>query len=144
MRRERRLTQSALAEAIGVPQPTIARLESETHEPSLRVALLIAAELNTTVEALFETPDLEARRARAAAATPRSPTTQGGSSMPSSQQTEPHVLIKENPSSRYYGHKTHALDCPWASSGNTGSYIAVPASSVPTSWGRCRHCGGGR
>jgi hypothetical protein len=57
---------------------------------------------------------------------------------------EPLVLIRADPSSRYYGHKSHALDCPWASGGNTGEYVAVPVSQVPPEMGRCRHCGGGR
>ena len=143
-RRARRLTQAALADALGVPQPTIARLESETHEPSLRVALLLAAELDTTVEALFATPEIERRRARTAANHAAPPTTHGGTSMSSQQQTQPHVLVLANPSARYYGHKTHAPDCSWAGSGNTGTYVAVPASSIPSTWGRCRHCGGGR
>jgi DNA-binding XRE family transcriptional regulator len=82
MRRARRangLTQVELAEAIGVPQPTIARLENETHEPSLRIALLLAAELATTVEALFGGPEIEERRARAVRT--RARMTPGGESM---------------------------------------------------------------
>jgi putative transcriptional regulator len=65
-RRARGLTQTELADAIGVPQSTVARLETGKHEPSLRVALLLAAELETSVEALFGTPEIDERRARAA------------------------------------------------------------------------------
>ena len=64
--------------------------------------------------------------------------------MSPTQQSEPRVLVRAHPSGRYYGHKTHALDCPWASSGNTGEYVAVPVSKVPAAMGRCKHCGGGR
>lgn len=53
------------------------------------------------------------------------------------QRSEPHVLIRANPSGRHYGHKTHALDCPWASSGHTGAYVATPVSKVPPKMGRC-------
>jgi putative transcriptional regulator len=83
LRRARRangLTQTELAAAIGVPQPTIARLEKETHEPSLRNALLIAAELGATVEALFAGPEIATRRARVARTQPS--TARGGKSMP--------------------------------------------------------------
>jgi len=62
----RGLTQTELATIIGVPQSTIARLETAKHEPSLRIALLLAAVLESTVEALFGMPDLVARSARAA------------------------------------------------------------------------------
>jgi DNA-binding XRE family transcriptional regulator len=47
------LSQARLAEAIGVPQSTIGRLESDEHEPTLRVALAIARALDATVEELF-------------------------------------------------------------------------------------------
>jgi putative transcriptional regulator len=47
------LTQKELAERIGATQATVARLESESTEPTIRVALAMARELETTVEALF-------------------------------------------------------------------------------------------
>ncbi len=64
--------------------------------------------------------------------------------MSEKDKSEPHVLVRAHPSDRYYGHKTHALDCRWAASGNTGEYVAVPLSRIPPTMGRCRHCGGGR
>jgi DNA-binding XRE family transcriptional regulator len=53
VRKTRGLTQQQLADQIGSPQCTVARLEGEKHEPSLRVALGIARALDSTVEVLF-------------------------------------------------------------------------------------------
>ena len=52
-RRARKMTQHQVAAAIGCPQSTIGRLETNRHEPSLRIALAIARTLGTTVEYLF-------------------------------------------------------------------------------------------
>ena len=56
-RRTRGLTQQELAALIGVPQSTIGRLETNRHEPSLRIALRLARALDTTVEHLFGDED---------------------------------------------------------------------------------------
>ncbi len=52
-RQAKGLTQRQLAGRIGIQQTTIARLELQQHEPSLRVALALAAALDSTVERLF-------------------------------------------------------------------------------------------
>lgn len=51
------LTQTALADLIDISQVTLARLETEKTEPTLRVALALAAALDVTVQALFADPD---------------------------------------------------------------------------------------
>jgi hypothetical protein len=64
---------------------------------------------------------------------------------PPTQQPQPSqtVLVLADPSKRAYGHKTHAPDCRWVK-GVKLAYMAVPASSVSPTMGRCSHCGGGR
>lgn len=47
------LTQPQLAEKAGISRPTIARIESSGHAPSVTIALAIARELGEPVEALF-------------------------------------------------------------------------------------------
>jgi transcriptional regulator with XRE-family HTH domain len=72
------LTQAELGKRLGgLPQSSIARLELGKHEPSVRTALLIARELDTTVEALFECVPPEQRR-DGTAQTARPMTTSGG------------------------------------------------------------------
>jgi len=63
--------------------------------------------------------------------------------MSTQKQSEPQVLIRASSSGLRPSHKTHDLSCRWASSGNTGEYVAVPVSKVPPTMGHCRHCGGG-
>jgi len=55
-RKAKGLTQTELAERIGVTQATVARLEIEQTTPSLRVALAIARATEMTVEDLFGEP----------------------------------------------------------------------------------------
>ncbi|MCL2464038.1 MAG: helix-turn-helix transcriptional regulator [Micrococcales bacterium] len=50
-------TQSELAELVGVRRETIGRLESGKYNPSLKLALDIAAVFGATVEDLFEITD---------------------------------------------------------------------------------------
>lgn len=47
------MTQSELAEKVGVRRETISRLEKGQYNPSLKLALDISFELNTSVEELF-------------------------------------------------------------------------------------------
>jgi len=48
-----RMTQQALAEQVGVSRQTIIAIETGRYQPSLEVALKIAAAFNATVESLF-------------------------------------------------------------------------------------------
>jgi putative transcriptional regulator len=52
-RRRAGLTQPQLAEKVGVSRPTIARIETSGHAPSVTIALAIARELGESVESLF-------------------------------------------------------------------------------------------
>jgi putative transcriptional regulator len=52
-RKRRNLTQQQLAETLGVNRVTIAKLEAGTRQPSMALALSIARELRTSVDALF-------------------------------------------------------------------------------------------
>jgi putative transcriptional regulator len=47
------LSQPALAERVGASRPTIARIETGGHAPSVTLALAIARELGESVEDLF-------------------------------------------------------------------------------------------
>ena len=47
------MTQSELAKAVGVRRETIVHLENGKYNPSLKLAMDIAAVFETTVEALF-------------------------------------------------------------------------------------------
>ncbi len=47
------LTQPQLAEKVGVSRPTIARIETGGHAPSVTIALAIARALGEPVETLF-------------------------------------------------------------------------------------------
>jgi len=53
------MTQIALAEAAGVKQATISRIEKGVNNPSLAVAERIATALNVNVVELFGIPELE-------------------------------------------------------------------------------------
>lgn len=48
------LTQRQLAVRVGVQRETIGRIEQDKHIPSVRLALLIAAALDVTVEAIWK------------------------------------------------------------------------------------------
>lgn len=48
-----RMTQQALAEQVGVSRQTIIAIETGRYQPSLEVALKIAAAFATSVESLF-------------------------------------------------------------------------------------------
>ncbi|HTA32989.1 MAG TPA: helix-turn-helix transcriptional regulator [Solirubrobacteraceae bacterium] len=52
-RRRAGLTQPQLAEKVGASRPTIARIETGGHAPSVKIALAIARELGEPVETLF-------------------------------------------------------------------------------------------
>jgi putative transcriptional regulator len=47
------LTQPELAEKVGVSRPTIARIETSGHAPSVTIALALSRELGESVESLF-------------------------------------------------------------------------------------------
>lgn len=51
------LTQAALAEAVGVTRKTVNSIENGHFVPSTYLALLLARELETTVDQLFRLPD---------------------------------------------------------------------------------------
>jgi len=48
------LSQQQLAEMVGVSRQTIVSIEKGDYSPSVKLALLLALKLNTTVEQLFE------------------------------------------------------------------------------------------
>jgi putative transcriptional regulator len=54
------LSQKQLATRAGVARSTVARIELGLHQPSVTVALALATELDTTVEALFSPVSLGA------------------------------------------------------------------------------------
>jgi putative transcriptional regulator len=51
------MTQAELAEAIGVTRKTVNSIENGHYVPSTRLALLLARELESTVEELFQLPE---------------------------------------------------------------------------------------
>ncbi|HBT01625.1 MAG TPA: hypothetical protein DEB47_17615 [Citreicella sp.] len=61
IRQSRGLSQAQLADAAGVKQATISRIESGTNNPSLAVADQIAAALKVSTVELFGIPELEQR-----------------------------------------------------------------------------------
>ncbi len=56
LRAERDLTQEALGKAVGVSRYAINALETQRHDPSLDLALRIAAEFDVAVEDVFPNP----------------------------------------------------------------------------------------
>ncbi|MEE6287271.1 helix-turn-helix transcriptional regulator [Georgenia sp. MJ173] len=56
-RRERRLTQAELAQAVGVSRQTVIAVERGDYAPSVYLALRIAKVLGATVEDLFAEAD---------------------------------------------------------------------------------------
>jgi putative transcriptional regulator len=50
------LTQAALAAAVGVTRQTVVAVEAGDYAPSVYLALALAEQLDTTVEALFADP----------------------------------------------------------------------------------------
>jgi transcriptional regulator with XRE-family HTH domain len=50
---------------MGVPRPNVARWESGTQLPRVDTALRLAAALETTVEAIWSTPEPNKKRGRA-------------------------------------------------------------------------------
>lgn len=61
IRETKKLSQSVLAEMVGVRQATISRIESGTNDPSISVANAIADALEVEVVELFGLPELEQR-----------------------------------------------------------------------------------
>lgn len=65
LRERRGLTQKELADASGVPRPTIANLESGVANPTLSVLLKVAASLGAVVEELVSaTPEAQLHKAK--------------------------------------------------------------------------------
>ena len=58
-RQEHNLTQEALAHKVDVSRQTIIALEKGNYTPSVKLALLLAQVLNTTVDQLFWLEDEE-------------------------------------------------------------------------------------
>lgn len=56
-RTDRELTQAELAERVGVSRQTINYIERGDYVPSVKLALLLASVLETTVEELFRVVD---------------------------------------------------------------------------------------
>jgi putative transcriptional regulator len=52
-RKRRKLTQQQLADTLGINRVSLARIEAGTRQPSMALALSIARELRTSVDALF-------------------------------------------------------------------------------------------
>jgi len=65
LRAERRLSQSALADLLGVSRQTINAVETGKYDPSLPLAFKIAALFERRIEDVFE-PDIVVNRRRAA------------------------------------------------------------------------------
>ncbi len=53
------LSQQQLADLVGVSRQTIVAIERGNYSPSVKLALLLAKVLNTTVEELFELEDID-------------------------------------------------------------------------------------
>jgi putative transcriptional regulator len=54
LRAERRWSQAALAERLGVSRQTVISIERGKYDPSLPLAFRIAAVFETTIEAIFD------------------------------------------------------------------------------------------
>ncbi len=59
LRRELKITQEELAEKVGVRRETIGALENGKYNPSLKLAMDIAAVLGKSVEEIFKFSDEE-------------------------------------------------------------------------------------
>ncbi len=53
LRRQKGVSQEALAKACGVTRQTVNAIENNKYDPSLALAFALARELGTTVDALF-------------------------------------------------------------------------------------------
>ncbi|MFH1688008.1 MAG: helix-turn-helix domain-containing protein [bacterium] len=53
------LSQQAVADMVGVSRQTIVAIEKGDYSPSVKLALLLAKNLETTVEELFELEDID-------------------------------------------------------------------------------------
>jgi putative transcriptional regulator len=53
------LSQQQLADLVGVSRQTIVSIERGDYAPSVKLALLLAEQLGTTVEALFTLEDID-------------------------------------------------------------------------------------
>lgn len=62
LRADRVLTQEQLSQAVGVSRYAINAIETERHDPSLDLALRIAALLGVAVEEVFPNPHAQKRR----------------------------------------------------------------------------------
>ena len=60
-RLQRQITQDQLAQRVGVRRETIVFLEQGKYNPSLKLAYLVAKELGTSLEELFQLAGLEAK-----------------------------------------------------------------------------------
>ena len=56
LRKQKGVSQEALAKACGVTRQTVNAIENNKYDPTLALAFALARELGTTVDALF-TPD---------------------------------------------------------------------------------------
>jgi putative transcriptional regulator len=63
LRAERDWTQAELAERLEVSRQTVNAVETEKYEPSLSLAFRMARLFGLTVEAIFEPPDSDGRKA---------------------------------------------------------------------------------
>ena len=55
LRRQKGVSQEALAKACGVTRQTVNAIENNKYDPTLALAFALARELGTTVDALFTT-----------------------------------------------------------------------------------------
>ena len=53
LRRQKGVSQEALAKACGVTRQTVNAIENNKYDPTLALAFVLARELGTTVDALF-------------------------------------------------------------------------------------------
>lgn len=59
LRRAKKISQSELAEAVGIRRETLSRLENGLYNPSLKLAMDIAKYFDKTIEEVFEFVDEE-------------------------------------------------------------------------------------
>jgi hypothetical protein len=58
------------------------------------------------------------------------------------RKDRPGVKVRMRPNATY-GHKYHALDCPFASSDETGPWVDIQLSKIPFGAEPCGFCRGG-